>query len=173
MRTVFKGKIFKVVQKKVGFRDGHSATFDLVYHLPAVAIVAYLREQDSILMVRQPRFAVGKRLWEIPAGLVDRGERPALAARRELEEETGYKAGRMIKLKTIFSSPGFTDETTHLYMATGLIRTRTRHETDEEIQVRSFKLSSLPAEFSGSGACDAKSALAIFLALKKLKREIP
>ena len=169
MKIIYTGPIFTVARDKVRFSDGHSALFDFVFHKPAAAVVPFFPETGSILMVRQPRFAVKRKLWEIPAGLIEKGESPAHAARRELEEETGFRAGRLIKLKTVFSSPGFTDETTHLYLALDLKRTQTSREKDEEIEIKEFPVSVLLKEFAARPACDAKSILAVHLALARMK----
>jgi ADP-ribose pyrophosphatase len=104
--------------------DGSRSTRDLVGHPGAVAIVA-LDAEDRILLVRQYRVAVGEALLEIPAGTLDVAsdgtvEDPDLAARRELEEETGARAGTWRKIATFYTAPGFASELMHLYLATDL-----------------------------------------------------
>ncbi|HEV2590721.1 MAG TPA: NUDIX hydrolase, partial [Gaiellaceae bacterium] len=92
---------------------------EIVRHAPAAAIVA-VDAQDRVLLVRQERPAVGGKVLEIPAGIVDPGEEPMAAAKRELREETGLHGGTWVEVASIFSSPGFTDERIHLFVATGL-----------------------------------------------------
>jgi ADP-ribose pyrophosphatase len=104
--------------------DGSRATRDIVGHPGAVAILA-IDDDDQVLLVRQYRVAVGEALLEIPAGTLDVGpdgtiEDPDEAARRELEEETGMRAGSWRKIATFFTAPGFASELMHLYLATDL-----------------------------------------------------
>ncbi|GBD40560.1 ADP-ribose pyrophosphatase [bacterium HR38] len=106
--------------------------YEIVEHKPAVAIVAV--RDGRMLFVRQHRPAVGLAPLEIPAGLIEPGEDPLEAARRELAEETGL-AGDLAPLFSYYVSPGFTDEKTHVFLASNLRETQAAPDEDEEIEV--------------------------------------
>ena len=107
---------------------------DVVRHPGAVAVIA-VREDGRLVLVRNNRVAVGRALVEFCAGKLERGEDPSAAAARELEEETGHVAGRLERLGEFFTSPGFTDERMHVYLATDLRQSAQRLEPGEEIEV--------------------------------------
>lgn len=118
--VAFSGRLSNVRVDRVRFADGSEAEREIVEHPDAVAVVA-LDAQGRVLMLRQYRHAVGERLLELPAGKLDvEGEDPAEAARRELQEETGYTAGRLDRLLRFHNSAGWTDEGTTLYLADNL-----------------------------------------------------
>ncbi|MDK2943744.1 NUDIX hydrolase [Mesotoga sp. H07.pep.5.3] len=112
---IFSGRILGLERHTVILQDGSVALREVVRHPGAVAIVAFVSEQ--LLLVRQFRFPVQKYMLEIPAGKLDAGERPEDCARRELLEETGYVPRFLHKLITIETSPGFSDEIIHIYVA--------------------------------------------------------
>lgn len=123
-RTVYRGHYLEVRVDEILTPDGRRSSRDIVSHPGAVAIVA-LDDAERVLMVRQFRLAAGRALLEIPAGTLDRGddgslEDPDLAARRELEEETGVRAGSWEHLGAFWTAPGFATELMHLYLARDL-----------------------------------------------------
>ncbi len=122
---LFQGTVFAVVRE-----DG----MDVVLHPPAVAVVA-VDDARRVVLVRQDRAGAGKPLLELPAGIVDHGEEPLAAARRELREETGLHGGEWRRLAAFFTTPGFCDELMHLYLATGLDEGEPSPEEDEELEV--------------------------------------
>lgn len=107
---------------------------DVVRHPGAVAVIA-VRGDGRLVLVRNRRVAVGRALVEFCAGKLERGEDPAAAAARELEEETGHAAGRIERIGEFFTSPGFTDELMHVFVATDLRPVPQRLEPGEEIEV--------------------------------------
>ncbi|CAN5252696.1 ADP-ribose diphosphatase [soil metagenome] len=118
--TLYVGKIFALRADEVRMPGGGSARREVVEHYGAVAIAA-LDDDDHIVLVYQYRHPVGRRLWELPAGLLDvAGEAPHLSAARELEEETGLAAEHWSVLTDIVAAPGFSDESVRIYLATGL-----------------------------------------------------
>jgi ADP-ribose pyrophosphatase len=119
--TRWRGAFLEVVDAQVADSDGSILHRDIVRHPGAVVIVPVTADRKHVILVRQYRAAIDGDLLEIPAGKRDvAGEPPEATARRELEEEIGYRAGRLVKLCEFFNSPGFCDEYTHLYCALDL-----------------------------------------------------
>lgn len=136
------GKFLDVRSAQVELPSGRITGRDLVRHPGASAVVA-LTEMGKIVLVRQYRTAIDRVTVEIPAGKLDPGEDPIDCARRELLEETGFKAGRMRHLTTIATTPGFCDEIIHIYMATGLTFEGANPDDDEFVNVDLVPLSEL------------------------------
>ncbi|MUL79082.1 NUDIX hydrolase [Mycolicibacterium sp. CBMA 226] len=130
--TVYVGKIFALRADEVAMPGGGSARREVVEHYGAVAIVA-LDEDDNLVLVYQYRHPIGRRLWELPAGLLDMGDEPPhRTAARELEEETGLAAEHWQPLIDVDSTPGFSDESVRIFLATGLTEIGRPHAHDEE-----------------------------------------
>lgn len=162
-KPVYAGKIVKVRQDRVRLPDGREATRDVVEHPGAVAVVPVLPD-GRIVLVRQYRHPVGKILLEIPAGKLDPGEAPEACARRELEEETGFQAGKLTKLAAFYSGPGFTDELLYLYRAEELAAAEQKLDTDEFIEVEYFAPERLKAMIRSQEIDDAKTLVGLLLA---------
>jgi len=149
--------------------DASTLELEIVRHAGAAAVIPMLGdpadEDPAILILRQYRYAAGGTLWEIPAGVLQPGEEPLAAARRELEEETGARAAKVEHLTTILTTPGFTDERIHLFLATGITVGEARHEPDEFIEVRTERMSKVLDMIRTGDIADAKSIVALlFLA---------
>ena len=157
--TVFKGKVFDVRIDEL--RDGERTyRQDIVVHRGSFAIVAE-PAPGRIVLVRQYRHATGRALWEIPAGKAEGGEGPEAGARRELEEETGYRAARMERVYSVYPSPGICDELLHLFYATGLQPGEQSLDEDESIEVREFTLEEALALQATEQTADMKTLLAL------------
>ncbi|MEO3780065.1 NUDIX hydrolase [Micromonospora sp. B11E3] len=133
-RERYAGKIFSVVTDEVTMPGGGTSARDYVRHVGAVAVVA-LDDAGQVVLVRQYRHPVGRRLWELPAGLMDvSGEDLAAAAARELAEEADLTAGSIDVLVDLHSSPGFSDEVVRVFLARDLadVPVDQRHERSEE-----------------------------------------
>ena len=136
----YQGRIIHLDVDTVQFPDGSTGQLEMIRHPGASAVVPLLDPPDApdprVLLIRQFRHAAGGYIWEIPAGRLDAGETPEVCAHRELIEETGMRAGRMERLTTIFTTPGFTDEKIHLFLASGLVAGEHRREVDEFLELR-------------------------------------
>jgi len=124
---------------EVRFPSGHVTTLELLQHPGAAAIVPFV-DAEHIVLLRQYRFAIKGQLWEIPAGKLDPGEEPRTCALRELEEETGYRAGRIVATGRVIPAPGFADECIHLFCAYDLVAGETRREPNELIETHHVRL---------------------------------
>jgi ADP-ribose pyrophosphatase len=141
-RDIHIGRVVGLRVDEVVMPGGDTATREVIEHLGAVAIVA-LDEQDQVTLVHQYRHPLGKRLWELPAGLIDHvGEDPVGTARRELVEEAGLAAADWVTLVDVAASPGFTDEVVRVFLARGLSDVDREVLGDEEadLVIRKFPL---------------------------------
>lgn len=136
--------------------DGSTRLREIVEHAPGAAVVA-IDADGQVLLVRQPRPAVGARLLELPAGLVDPGEAPIDCARRELAEETGYAADRLAPLVQFYTSPGFSTELIHIFVATGLRKSQVEPDEEEEIELIRMPLQSAIDQLLDGELSDAKT----------------
>jgi len=165
----YKGKFLEMVTEEVALPNGGRATLDLIRHPGAAAVVPFLSD-DEVLLIRQYRHAAGGTIYEVPAGKLEPGEAPDICASRELEEETGYRAGRIERLGEILTTPGFTDEKIHLYAAFELETAPQALEADEIIELAPMQLEAA-LELIWSGALtDAKSVVALVHAARTLGR---
>jgi ADP-ribose pyrophosphatase len=159
---IYTGKMVSLRRDIVRLPNGKEAFREVVEHPGAVAIVPVLPD-GKILLVRQFRHPVGKILLEIPAGKLDSGEDPDECALRELEEETGYRAGTMVRRASIFTGPGFTDEVIHMYIASNLIKTQTNPDEDEFLEVRAYEAQDVRRMIREGLICDAKTVSGLYL----------
>jgi ADP-ribose pyrophosphatase len=157
---VFRGRIFRVYAEPLALASGRQVRREIVRHPGSVAILV-LDERARVLLLRQFRQAVGRRIWEIPAGTLEPGEQVLRSARRELREETGYRARRWRKLTTILASPGILDERLHLYAAWDLVAGSSRPEADEDIACHWVTLARALAMVRHGSLADAKSICAL------------
>ena len=167
-RRVYSGKVLNLDIDRVRFPDGSVGELEIIRHSGASAVVPFLSDpagdDPQILLIRQYRYAADGYLYEIPAGRLDEGESPADCARRELLEETGCTAETVEYMYTMYTTPGFTDERIHLFLAAGLTQGRTEREADEFMEVEPMPLSRALALIRDGEIKDAKTALAILFA---------
>lgn len=147
--------------EQVELPDGRRLTLELLRHPGAAAVVAFTAP-DRILLLRQYRHAAGGPIWEVPAGKLEPGEPPETCARRELEEETGYRAGRLARAGVVLTTPGFSDERIHLYQAWDLEPGTRDHQPDELIEVHERPLAEAVAMIDRGELTDGKSIAALF-----------
>jgi len=164
MPDIYKGKIIHVKTCKIKFPDGHTSLYECVYHKPAVMIIP-LVNNDKIMLIHQYRPVINKKIWELPAGLIEKGESPRQTAQRELEEETGLKTQNLINLGTYYSSPGFTDELTTFFLAKNCIKSRQKLDPDEKILTKPFPMKYLFKQIKQNKIQDIKTVTGILMAL--------
>jgi ADP-ribose pyrophosphatase len=147
-RVSYRGPVFSVTTDEVQEPGGVRARRDVVRHSGSVVVLAVdaaakasRKVEPRILLERQYRHAAQAMMWELPAGRIDDGETPLTAAKRELLEETGYRARQWKRILHFYVSPGFLDETMTIYMASGLKAGTAQPEPDEKIATRFFALS--------------------------------
>jgi len=167
-RHVHTGRVISLDVDTVRLPDGSVREMDMIHHSGAAAVVPFLSDptgaDPQILLIRQYRYAAGGYLWEIPAGRLDAGEAPIACAHRELREETGCTATAMIPLTGFLTTPGFTDEKIHIFMATGLSVGESAREADEFIEVVAKPLSEVLQMIERGEIIDAKTLVGILFA---------
>jgi ADP-ribose pyrophosphatase len=165
-RRVYEGRILNVDIDKVRFPNGHEGELEMVRHPGASAVVPFLSdphgENPQVLLIRQYRWAAERVIYEIPAGKLDGDEAPETCARRELREETGCECEELEHLTTIYTTPGFTDERIHLFMATGLNRVgEVELEHDEFVESEPVSLSDALHMIANGKIVDSKTVCAL------------
>jgi len=128
---IFSGKVISLHLQDVELPNGKHSKREIIKHPGAVAILA-ITDDKKIVMVEQYRKALERTIVEIPAGKLEKGEEPAVCARRELEEETGYECTELKLLTSFYTSPGFADEIVHVFLAKGLTKKENSASLDED-----------------------------------------
>ena len=162
----YTGRVISLDVDEVRFPDGSTGSLEMIRHPGASAVVPLLDEavDPMVLLIRQYRYAAEGYLYEIPAGRLDPGESPSACAVRELQEETGYRAARVEHLFTMFTTPGFTDEKIHLFLAVGLTAGEAARELDEFVELVPMRLSQALMMVQEGTIQDAKTALGLLYA---------
>ena len=164
-RRAYSGRIINVDLDRVRFPDGSEGQLEMVRHSAVVPFMSDPTGEDpQVLLIRQYRYASEQFMYEIPAGRLDPGEDPADCARRELREETGCDAAHVELLTSIYTTPGFTDERIHLFMATGLTHGDAAREHDEFIEVETLTISRCLAMIQAGEITDGKTIVALMYA---------
>jgi ADP-ribose pyrophosphatase len=132
-RVIYRGRKIDVALQSLVLADGESSTREVVVHRGAVALVPMV-DDGHVCLVENDRYAVGKVLLEVPAGTIDPGETPEQTAARELTEETGYRAGRISRVRDWFVSPGVFTEKMYLYLCEDLAPGPPEHQPDERLK---------------------------------------
>ena len=158
-KTVYRGPVFSVTTDQVLEPSGIKVRRDLIHHSGSVVVLAVddSRSPARVLLERQYRHAAGDYLWELPAGRIDAGEEELEAAKRELIEETGYRAAHWRRILKFYASPGFVAETMAVYLATGLRAGEAEPEEDEIIVKRMVPLPVVLAMILKGTIRDAKT----------------
>lgn len=159
-KKIFNGRIVEVYQDSAKISTGQEVYREVVRHTGGVVILAF-KNKDTILMVKQFRYPIQQVSLELPAGKLERGENPFLAAKRELEEETGYMAEIWTDLGHVYTSPGYSDEKLYLYKAEDLKFTGEHPDDGEIISAYEYKFSDVKKMIKSGDITDAKTLCAI------------
>lgn len=159
-REIYRGRTFDVEVDQVRLPNGKEVEMEIVRHRGAAAVIPLL-DDGTVIFVRQYRYATGGWLLEIPAGKLDGGESPEACARREVEEEVGYRAGKLEPLGWIWATPGFADEKIHLFLATDLAPAQQGLEEDEVLHIERMPLQDAIALAARGDFHDSKSICAL------------
>lgn len=165
-KTIYSGKIINLRLEEVLLADGKTSTREIVEHPGAVAIIPVFANND-ILLVRQYRKPVEQILYELPAGKLGKDEDPLACAQRELLEETGYSAREVTKIFDFYTTPGFSNEIMHIFLAQGLSSGSQNLDGDEFIQVERMPLNKLLAMVKNGEIKDAKTIIGILYLAKQ------
>jgi len=164
-KRIHTGRVINLDADTVRFPDGSTGDLEIIRHPGAAAVVPFASDphgdDPTILLIQQYRYATDGTLIEIPAGRLNPGEDPRVCAQRELLEEVGVKAGRVERLTTIWTTPGFTDERIHLFWAADLTADKHAREPDEFIEVLPKPLSEALELIRSGVISDGKTALAL------------
>ncbi len=168
--VIHDGRVVHLSIDRVRFPDGSEGELELVRHRGAAAVLPVLdaasEDDPELLLLRQYRYAAGGVIYEVPAGIVESGESWEDCARRELEEEAGVRAGRLVRLTTIHTTPGFTNEQIHLFAAFDLTRGLQRTDRDEFLEVAPIPLSGVLDLIRRGEMTDAKSIVSVLYAAR-------
>jgi ADP-ribose pyrophosphatase len=161
-KNIFTGNVLTLNIDTVILPNGVTIDLEIVRH-PGAAAVVPLKDNGTVVLIKQFRHAAGGFIYEIPAGKLHRGEDPLHCAARELEEEIGWLAGRLERLTSILTAPGFTDEVIHIYKATGLTAGRQQLDRDEVLEVLEISLEEAIKMIEAGTIRDAKTIVGLQL----------
>jgi ADP-ribose pyrophosphatase len=159
---IYAGKVLVLNREMVTLPNGQSTNVEIIRHPGASAIVP-VKDDGTIVLIRQFRHAAGGFIYEIPAGKLHPQEDPRICAARELEEEVGYQAGQLKLLTSIWTAPGFTDEVIHIYQGTDLQPGRQQLDYDEVLEVVEWPLEKALAGIHNGTIRDAKTIIGLQL----------
>ena len=166
--TLHRGEVFTVTREDITLSNGVRTNMDIIWH-PGASAVVPLYDSNTLILVKQYRHAIGDYIWEIPAGTLDLGETPLQCAKRELKEETGFMAEVWEKLGEITPAPGYSDDRTHIFLASRLVPTRQNLDGDEIINVKKVKLVDIIEMIDKNIIQEGKTISGFFMASLRLK----
>lgn len=167
--TIYKGKILNLRKDKVTVLNGQS-TREIIEHNGGAVIVPVLSD-NKIVMVKQYRKAADSVLLELPAGKIDPGEDPETTAIRELKEETGYAAGEISKLTSIYPTPGYSEEVLYIYMAKDLKPGETDFDENEALDIIEVPIDQITNKIMNGEIKDAKTIVGVLMADRIIRSE--
>jgi ADP-ribose pyrophosphatase len=159
-KNIYSGKVVTLNIDRVQLPNGETVDLETIRH-PGAAAVVPVKDDGTVVLIRQFRHAAGGFIYEIPAGKLQPGEAPLQCASRELEEEIGYRASSFKLLVSILTAPGFADEVIHIYRGTGLTKGRQRLDRDEVLEVVEMKLAEAVRKIEDGTIRDAKTIVGL------------
>jgi len=172
--VLYKGRVFDLVVDQVEYPSGNRAVREIVHHTGGAVVVPMLAD-GRVVFVKQLRYPLDKQILELPAGRLSPSEDPQAAAARELEEETGWVAGELEKLTSIYTTPGFCDEELHIYLATGLHespRGHSREEGEFSMTVHLIPLNEAIRMVEAGKIQDSKTIIGLLLVGRRLQHKL-
>jgi ADP-ribose pyrophosphatase len=160
--NIFSGKVLVLNRETITLPNGQPTELEIIRH-PGASAVVPIKDDGSVILIRQFRHATGGFIYEIPAGKLHPQEDPKFCAARELEEEIGYRAGQLELLTSIWTAPGFTDEVIHIYRGTGLQPGRQHLDHDEVLEVVEWPMEEAMAGIQNGTIRDAKTIIGLQL----------
>jgi len=160
VKEIYRGRVVNLEVETVTLPNGATVELEIIRHQGAVAVVP-LKDDGTVLLIRQYRHAAGGYIYEVPAGKLDPGEDPRHCAARELEEEIGCRASSLEHMLTFYTTPGFTDEVIHLFLATGLAPGTQKLDHDEVLEVVEMPLDTAIARIGDGTIRDAKTIVGL------------
>lgn len=167
--TIYDGKVIRVQVDDVRLPNGKQAKREIVRHSGAVAVIA-VTEDDRLVLVEQFRKPLDRAILEIPAGKLEPGEEPAACARRELQEETGYRVSQLKHEASFYTSPGFADELIHIYRAEGLEAGDAQPDEDEFVEKCYVTKEEALEKLASGDIYDAKTVFAVYAWIGGMKK---
>jgi ADP-ribose pyrophosphatase len=168
---LYRGRVFDLIVDQVQYPSGNRSVREIAHH-PGGAVTVPVHDDGRVMLVSQYRYPLGRRILELPAGKLNPGEDPLRAAAREFEEETGWKAARLEKLTSLYTTPGFCDEVLHLYLAQGLTESPDGHRREEgelSMTVEVMPLEEALRMVYAGELQDGKTIAGLVLAARRLK----
>jgi ADP-ribose pyrophosphatase len=159
-RRIFKGRVVTLDIDTVTLPNGATIELEMIHH-PGAAAVVPMKEDGTVILIRQYRHAAGGYIYEIPAGKLHPGEDPKVCAARELQEEIGYRADSLELLTSVLTTPGFTDEVIHIFKGTGLTKGKQDLDHDEVIEIVELPLEKALAQIIDGTIRDAKTIVGL------------
>jgi ADP-ribose pyrophosphatase len=168
-KTIYQGRVVNLSLETVTLPNGVTVELEIIHH-PGAAAVVPMKDAKTVLLVRQYRHAAGGYMLEIPAGKLDHGEDPRDCAARELEEEIGFRASSLEPVISFFTTPGFTDEVIHVFLATGLTPGRQNLGRDEVLHVIEIPLERAIEQIGEGKIRDGKTIAGLQAVYLRLRR---
>jgi ADP-ribose pyrophosphatase len=170
-KVIYSGRVFRIEREPVTIAGGHVVQMEAVRHRGSVVLIPQ-PTPDEVILIRQFRYVVNRWLWELPAGSLEAGEQPARAAKRECEEETGWRPSRVQRLGSFYPSPGFCDERMIFYACTGLIQPAKRRagDPDEQIEPKTYAIAAIWDLIDAGEVADMKTIVGLTLLDRRLAR---
>lgn len=159
-KNIYKGYCFDLFEDEVVWVNGKKLDRVLIEHT-GISVILPVLDSDRIILVNQYRYGAQEKLWEVPAGTIDVGEKPLACAQRELEEEIGYQARKWTTLTSCYSSPHYSSEMIHAFVAEDLVRTESNLDDDEVIEVGVFSRAEVKAMINSGEIIDGKTLVTL------------
>ncbi len=165
---IYSGRVISLEAGEVALDNGETAPREIVLHCGGVGVAPLVDGQ--VILVKQYRIAVERDVIELPAGKLEPGDTPETRAAQELEEETGYRPGRLVQVASCYCSPGFTNELDHIYLAFDCVKTKQNLEYDERIELVHIPLDEIESRLQRREFIDAKTIIGLRELLAYLAR---